>query len=105
LGHFSSKSFPKVLWAGVDPPDEIMELRARIDETLNKLNFPTEKKKYIPHVTLARFSGTQFIEVANLLQQSMGFFTREIEFDRVILFSSKQNEKGSVYSIEEIFPF
>ncbi len=105
IGHFSAKSTPKVIWAGVDPHEEIMELREKIDEALSKVKIPLEKKKYIPHVTLARLRGTNFQEVVEFLQQGMGFFTREFVLGQMILFSSKQKEEGSVYSIEEIFKF
>jgi len=105
IGHFSAKSSPKIIWAGVEPIEEIMELRERIDEALSRVNIPLEKKKYIPHLTLARLKGSQFPDVAEYLQQGMGFFTREFEVGEMILFSSKQKEEGSVYSVEEIFKF
>ena len=105
IGHFSAKSTPKVIWVGLDPLEEIMELREKIDEALTKANIPLEKKKYIPHVTLARLKGSKFPEVAEYLQQGMGFFTREFEIGEMILYSSKQKEEGSVYSVEEIFKF
>jgi RNA 2',3'-cyclic 3'-phosphodiesterase len=105
VGLFSAKSNPKVIWVGLDPLEEIMELREKIDEALTKVNIPLEKKKYIPHVTLARLKGARFSEVAEYLQQGIGFFTREFEFGEMVLFSSKQKEEGSIYSVEEIFKF
>ncbi len=105
LGHFSAKSTPRVLWVGVDPKEEILELKERIDTGLLNLNIPRDKKKYVPHVTLARFKGSNFEEVAQYLQAGLGFFTREFELNEMVLFSSKTKEDEPQYSIEEIFPF
>lgn len=105
LRHFSGRAGPKVIWVGVEPIEELTELREMVDAALLKANIPLEEKKFKPHVTLARLKGTPFEILGEYLQAGMGFYTRDIEFKEMALFSSKQKEEGVVYSIEEVFPF
>lgn len=105
LGHFSGRSGPKVVWVGVEYIEELKELREKVDAALLRANIPQEKENFKPHVTLARLKGTPFEDLAEYLQAGMGFYTREIEFNEIGLFSSKQKEDLTIYSLEEVFPF
>lgn len=105
LGHFSGRSGPNIIWVGVDPMEELLELRTLVDLALLKANVPLEKLNFKPHVTLAKLKGTPIELLAEYFQAGMGFYTREIEFKEMVLISSKLRKDGPVYSEEEIFKF
>ena len=105
LGHFSGRSGPKVIWVGVEPLDDLFELRKKVDDALTRANIPREKSNFHPHVTVAKLKGTTFESLAKYLQGQMGFYTREMEFKEMVLLSSKTREECSIYSLEETFIF
>lgn len=55
LGSFSQGDDPKVLWAGVDHSDMLHRLHEKIHAAFLINRITVEKRKYVPHVTLARF--------------------------------------------------
>lgn len=52
IGVFPSESYVRVVWAGVEPEDEILKLQKRVDEAL-QADFKKEKE-FKAHITLAR---------------------------------------------------
>lgn len=52
VGFFASGRVVRVVWAGIEPQDEFIELQQLIDEALEG-EFPKEKN-FKPHLTLAR---------------------------------------------------
>lgn len=57
LGCFPNCERPRVLWAGVIAPRALSDFAAKIDAALSRLGFPSEKRSFSPHLTLARFGG------------------------------------------------
>jgi 2'-5' RNA ligase len=48
-------SFPRVLWAGVEKGgDELRRLSKNIEDKMNTLGFPSEKKGFSAHLTIGR---------------------------------------------------
>lgn len=45
------------LWAGVDPKTPVAALAARVDRAVVAAGLPAESRAFVPHVTLARWSG------------------------------------------------
>lgn len=58
LGSFGGRR-PRVVWAGVGGPDRgaLEDWAARLDERLAALGVPRERRRFRPHVTLARAKG------------------------------------------------
>lgn len=44
------------LWVGVSPADAIADLAAQIRNSLRRAGLETESRRFVPHITLARFS-------------------------------------------------
>jgi RNA 2',3'-cyclic 3'-phosphodiesterase len=53
-GFFPTANRARVFWAGIEAPDELQALAARVDEAARTLGFPPERGPYKPHLTLAR---------------------------------------------------
>ena len=71
VGAFPDLRRARVIWAGVSDPSGILKpVHARLNETLAVFGAKREKKKYQPHVTLARVRGGPFD--ADLLEERRG---------------------------------
>ena len=55
LGFFPNEKKPRVFWAGLQVSSNLAELAARIDKAMHGLDFPLERRPFVPHLTLARF--------------------------------------------------
>lgn len=53
-GIFLKNDSPAVIWAGVYLPKAIFDFQRNLDEGLNQIGFPMEKRHFKPHITLAR---------------------------------------------------
>lgn len=64
---------PKVIWAGVKGDiDKIIILRERIKDGLAKLNLDTDDRRFIPHITIAKFNGNSHpVEVSLKLEEKL----------------------------------
>lgn len=66
IGVFPSESYVRVVWVGIEPEDEFMQLQKKIDDALDK-EFPKEKG-FKPHITLAR---VKFVSDKRQFQQQL----------------------------------
>ena len=46
------------LWAGIDHKEPVAALAARVDRAIVSAGLPPETRAFVPHVTLARWSGS-----------------------------------------------
>jgi 2'-5' RNA ligase len=58
-GSFGGSQAPRVVWAGVhdSPPQSLAGLAEAIDVSLAGAGVPSERRRFNPHLTLARFPG------------------------------------------------
>jgi 2'-5' RNA ligase len=56
LGAFPSLNRPRVLWVGVQAPDELAALQRSIDIETARMGYPGEEREFSPHLTLGRIS-------------------------------------------------
>lgn len=96
-GSFAQGKYPKVLWMGVAHNDVLHRLKEKIDRAFTVANIPFEKRKYTPHVTMARFKNPEESKIAEFMQQHNLFSSEEFEIDEFILYHSHQTKNGSVY--------
>ncbi|MBV6634120.1 MAG: RNA 2',3'-cyclic phosphodiesterase [Alphaproteobacteria bacterium] len=55
LGHFGSGRTARNIWLGVDHDHALEHLQAKIERCLQMARLEPEHRKFLPHVTLARF--------------------------------------------------
>ena len=104
VGHFPPRGRPRILWAGIEPSGELLILRNKVNRILRHCGVPPERRKFHPHITLARLMNSSPHRVAQFLSQnsrlkSMPFIVRELT-----LYSSVLSPKGAVHTIEEQYP-
>ena len=97
VGFFPGARSPRVLWAGLHAPT-LEALTEQIDTQLDRAGFEREKRKFRPHITLARSKDTrlerELVAAATKFSETdFGSFT----VDRLFLFESTLNPGGSIY--------
>ena len=55
IGQFPPRGALRQLWIGVSPNEALDRLKRRIDRSIAEAGVPLEGRKFVPHVTLARF--------------------------------------------------
>jgi RNA 2',3'-cyclic 3'-phosphodiesterase len=103
LGSFGGNK-PRTIWAGVKPCRALELLQKAHERAARIAGLPPEKRNFMPHVTLARLRNVSPFAVAEYLARYGGFFTAPFEVSRFVLFSSRPNQGGGPYLVEEGYP-
>ena len=103
VGHFPPRGAPRVIWVGIEKNEPLQLLRKKIAGTLLKIGVKPEKRKFSPHITLARLKNTPPQKVANFLSGN-GLFSQEpFQIDDFKLYSSTLTPKGAIHKVERIY--
>ncbi len=97
VGFFGSERNPRVLYAGIEKSDLLLDLQRGIIKSLENQNFMLEKTKYIPHITLGRPKKLSYEKVAQFLQLFSTFRSREFKVDKYYLIESSLTRHGPHY--------
>ena len=100
LGFFPPRKTPRVLWAGIEPVEQVSGLRKRIDNILLGLGLEPEGRKFSPHITLARLQDTPLARVGRFLAGNGLFATEEFPVSEFHLYSSQLTAKGAFHTLE-----
>lgn len=97
LGGFPNLRRPHTLWIGIQENPALFYLREKIVKSLSKLNLNIDEKKFIPHLTIARFRKRRPIKLE--IKNNFGKFKAK-EF---ILFDSILSREGPNHQIIKKF--
>ena len=100
IGVFPSIKKPRVIWTGISDQLNLMtELQKRLDEKLEEIGFPKEKRPFRGHLTLGRVKAKiDPIRLSDALKEFATFESESFSVDRVILYKSELEPKGAVYT-------
>ena len=98
------RSSPRVLWTGIGDPGHVSVLRNRIESILSEAGIPRERRKFSPHLTVARLRNPPLQSVKNFLTEYDSFVSGKFTVERFILYSSTLKRSGAVYSIVADYP-
>jgi 2'-5' RNA ligase len=104
VGHFPPRGEPRILWAGLERSDALKTLHGKVESALVRAGVEPERRKFAPHVTLARLRGAPVRAVgsfiaSNGLYRSEPFTVREFH-----LYSSSLSAKRAVHRQEASYP-
>jgi 2'-5' RNA ligase len=93
------------LWAGVARNPALEHLRSKIEVAVQRAGVPAERRRFLPHVTLARL-GEQAAEprLAAWVQAHNLFRAEPVTVAHFTLFSSQLGREQSVYTPEAEYP-
>lgn len=104
LGFFPDMVHPRVLWAGIQSIGRLGEMAEVLDELAAKIQFPRERFKFQPHVTLARLNGSLSKETIQILRPHQIADFGEYSFHAINLYQSKLSSVGAEYRLLTSFP-
>jgi RNA 2',3'-cyclic 3'-phosphodiesterase len=101
VGQFPPKGAARVIWAGVEAPDELNKLAKRVNAAMDALGFEPEDRPFSAHITLARLKTPPSAEaLRKFMMKNADFETPAFKMDKFVLFSSLLMPSGSVYKSE-----
>jgi 2'-5' RNA ligase len=92
------------LWIGVERNPGLEHLQAKIETALQRAGLTPERRRFLPHITLARLDGCAEDKLVAYVQSNNLFRAGPVEIDAVTLFSSQLGKEASVYTAEEAYP-
>ncbi|MFN3889978.1 MAG: RNA 2',3'-cyclic phosphodiesterase [Beijerinckiaceae bacterium] len=102
LGSFGGER-PRSIVALAEPASDLLALQGHNDRALRRAGVEPERRKYTPHVTIARLKGAPAPAVAAFLGerpiQPMAFVAR-----RFVLYSARTSQGGGPYVVEAAYP-
>lgn len=102
-GHFGDGRKLRALWAGVASAPDLAGLQERVESVLVRAGVPAGRRKFTPHVTLARLRDAPVGRVTDFLAAHGLFSAGPFRIDEFHLLSSHPSSDGSVYDIEESY--
>ncbi len=103
VGMFGKPRHPKMLWAGVSDKRPLQHLHDKIASGLDRIDVEIDRRKYKPHVTLARFRRGAEARVGDWLTSNQLLHTRSVRVEKFALFSSERTSEGSFFRHEAEF--
>ncbi|MFQ5824091.1 MAG: RNA 2',3'-cyclic phosphodiesterase [bacterium] len=98
FGAFPNFRRPRVLWIGIENPTfQLIQIAQNIDDELSKIGFPREKRKFSPHLTVARVKSSLSQNFVQLLQKE-SFEGGEVSVEEVVVMKSDLRPTGAVYT-------
>ena len=88
------------LWAGVIREPALEHLRSKVETALQRIGLPSERRRFQPHVSLARVDGVAPVRVAGWVQAHNLLRTEPASVEHFTLFSSRLGSEQAVYTPE-----
>ncbi len=104
VGCFPPKHAPRVLWVGIEDNEALIRLAEKVEQVLvRKCGIEPERRKFSPHITIARFRETSLSKVADYLAKNSSFRTETFPVNTFFLYSSKLTPKGAEHRREAAY--
>ncbi len=105
LGLHHRNGRPTTLWTGAERTPPLAHLQAKVETALQRAGLPAERRRFAPHVTLARLDpGISEARLVAYLQAHNLYLAEAAEIDHFVLFSSLRGKERAVYTGEVLYP-
>ena len=104
VGHFPPRGQPRVVWVGVEKSAPLIQLHGRVESALAAVEIERDRRKFSPHITLARLNGTPGSRVGRYLEEFGLFRTDPFAVDEFVLYSSTLTRHGAIHTPEATYP-
>lgn len=102
-GFFGDRK-PRALWAGAAGSPELAHLQAKVSTALSRAGFAGEKRKFVPHVTLAYLDGVTREAAAQFCAMHGLFSFGPFPVDAFHLYESHLGGDEAHYEIVATYP-
>lgn len=100
IGSFAKGGRGVTLWAGVERTAALDHLRAKIETALQRIGLEPERRRFAPHVTLARLDNPPAAKLAAWMQAHGLFRAPPVRIKHFTLFSSILHKDHPIYTPE-----
>lgn len=100
VGTFAKGGRETTLWVGVVKNPQLEHLAGKVETALQRAGLERERRRFTPHVTLARLDNPPADKLAGFVQAHNLFRSAPIEVAHFTLFSSLLGKEASVYTPE-----
>lgn len=97
VGCFESGRKVRSLWAGVERHERLVRLRDKVEVAVNRAGVPAERRKFKPHITLARFRNGVSDRIGHYLERNNALAIDPVPVDHFTLFRSHLGGEGAYY--------
>ena len=105
LGVFTEgKRLITSIWAGVESNDTLKRLQAKVEQAAVRAGLPPERRKFKPHVTLARGRIENTPKLETFMTGHALLHVDAIPVESFTLYSSHLHQSGASYSAEVTYP-
>jgi RNA 2',3'-cyclic 3'-phosphodiesterase len=103
VGTFGDKRKTHSLWAGVRPSTSLVRLQEKVDNACLRAGMAPDRRKFSPHVTLARLNNAPFDRLGAFLSHHALYAAPSFLCDRFVLYSSFLSSSGAIYTPEQVY--
>ncbi len=105
VGTFGSGRQVRAAWIGVEKSEALHHLRDKVESAAVRAGLEPERRKFTPHVTLARFKkASPGSHLARWIEAHGGFSAGPFDVDRFTLFQSHLGREGAHYEAVAEYP-
>jgi 2'-5' RNA ligase len=100
IGFSGSHTSPRMVWAGVPKPSELMDLHMRVLGVAKQVGLAVEKRPFKAHLTLGRFrpsSGTN--RLVARVKELAGAQFGTVLVDSLLFYKSTLTPQGPIYTV------
>jgi RNA 2',3'-cyclic 3'-phosphodiesterase len=102
LGAFPSEEKPRVIWAGVTPPNPnaLLDLREAVVESAARVGYRTDDPRFHPHVTLGRIKSERgsVCDLTRVVERGREWSLGSFSVSEVVTYASTFEEGGLAYA-------
>ncbi len=100
VGTFEKAGRPVALWVGVERNPQLDLLQSKIETACQRAGLEPERRRFAPHVTLARLDNAAEAKLVGWVQSHNLFRSEPVPVEHFTLFSSLLGKEASVYTAE-----
>ena len=100
VGTFQKAGRIAALWVGVEKTEPLLFLQAKVETALQRIGLEPERKRFAPHVTLARTDRAAPDKAIAFVQAHNLFRAAPVPVDGFTLYSSRLGKEQAVYERE-----
>jgi RNA 2',3'-cyclic 3'-phosphodiesterase len=104
VGTFAKGGKVNALWVGVERNPALDHLQAKVETALQRAGIESERRRFNPHVTLARMDGVPEGKIASWVQGHNLFRSDKVPVEHFTLFRSRLGKEQAVYEAEVEYP-
>jgi len=102
-GFFPNERRPSVFWLGCMENPALSKLKNDIDDILEMNGVQRDKRRFTPHITIARLKDIPSKEIVKLRDIYMGMFPQVFAVGEFILYSSILTSNGATHAKEKTY--